>query len=115
MMCGSYQIGGLIVIDLMLWNKEAVMKHLWMIVNNKGSLRLRRVHHIYLKEQSLYDYVLKDQASRRVWANVLHWLGHRPNAARLPQELVWIGKQGRGKKDANSIKKATFTTCVYHI
>ncbi|XP_021775982.1 uncharacterized protein LOC110739808 [Chenopodium quinoa] len=60
--CKPKATGGLGIRNCKLWNKAALGKYVWKIVNKEDSLWVRWVHSIYLKDQEWWDYKPKSSA-----------------------------------------------------
>lgn len=51
--CRPLSAGGLNIIDMTIWNKAAIIKHLWNLANKKDCLWIRWVHGYYIKQRDL--------------------------------------------------------------
>nr|XP_018634159.1 uncharacterized protein LOC104119208 [Nicotiana tomentosiformis] len=51
--CRPVAAGGLNILDIKLWNKEAIIKHLWDITRKKDCLWIMWVHNFYIKNRNL--------------------------------------------------------------
>ncbi|KAH0682843.1 hypothetical protein KY289_020595 [Solanum tuberosum] len=61
-LCWPKVAGGLNVIDIYMWNKAAILKHLWDLNKKKDKLWIVWVHTFYLKGRKPWE-VIENQAS----------------------------------------------------
>ncbi|KAH0752152.1 hypothetical protein KY285_005300 [Solanum tuberosum] len=74
-LCWPKVAGGLNVIDIYMWNKTAILKHLWDLNKKKDKLWIVWVHTFYLKGRKPWE-VIVNQASwivRKI-LQARHWL-----------------------------------------
>lgn len=62
-MCLPEAIGGLNIIDLKLWNKSAVTKHLYVIAIKKDSVWIKWIHSVYIKNKRLDSLIIPKNAA----------------------------------------------------
>ena len=55
-LCIPKSAGGLGLRDLFLWNKASMIKHIWAISKKKESLWIQWVHHVYLKNEDVWEH-----------------------------------------------------------
>ena len=48
--------GGLGFRNIALWNKAANFKHVWVLCNKNDNLWVRWIHHVYLKEEDIWEH-----------------------------------------------------------
>lgn len=51
--CRPLSAGGLNIIDMAIWNKAVISKHLWNLANKKDCLWIRSAHSYYIKQRDL--------------------------------------------------------------
>lgn len=68
--CKPKNEGGLGIIDIKLWNKAAIAKHIWAISTKKDSLWVKWIHMYHLKHKSFWQ-VLKSPNDEWCWRKLL--------------------------------------------
>lgn len=61
-LCWPKTVGGLNIIDISVWNKAAILKHMWSLRKKKDKTWVRWIHSFYLKGRNPWQ-VRKKQAS----------------------------------------------------
>lgn len=80
------QAGGLNIINLKLWNRAAICKHLWNLAQEKDIIWIKWVHGYYIKQQNLYEMQIPHQSS---WV-VRKIMGVRAHLQQLTRGEDWI-------------------------
>lgn len=65
-MCTSKSSGGLGLINLQLWNMEALAKICWDVASKQDRLWIRWIYAFYIKDKKLENMAIPQQASGRV-------------------------------------------------
>ncbi|KAK4721508.1 hypothetical protein R3W88_011741 [Solanum pinnatisectum] len=74
-LCWHNVVGGLNITDVYIWNKAAILKHLWNLAQKKDKLWIVRVHTYYIKGRRPWE-VAGQQASWMVRKIIQagHWI-----------------------------------------
>lgn len=79
-------VGGLSIINLKLWNRAAICKHLWSLAQEKNRIWIKWVHGFYIKHQEIWDMKIPIQGS---WV-VKKILGMREHLKKSQNGKDWI-------------------------
>lgn len=80
------QAGGLHILNMKLWNRAALCKHLWRLHHKKESLWIRWVHGYYVKQHEVMEMAVPKQCS---WL-LRKIMGLRELLRRGPNGEEWI-------------------------
>lgn len=81
-----YYAGGLNIVNMKWWNKAAISKLLWNLVQKKDRLWVKWVHEYYIKGQDVGEMVIPQQSS---WM-VRKIIGAQAYVSQLQQGMEWV-------------------------